>query len=72
MKAVIGFKGASEKMEKELSERFDCILNTRNYKFQVIYIVASVFDPRYTLSLDDAQKEAAKEKILHLVSNKFF
>lgn len=59
---------AARKLTEEVQRRFSYVLDPDNPKFEPIYVVATALDPRFRLLLNDAQMNAAKGRILQLVS----
>jgi hypothetical protein len=74
MKTKAGFIVASNKLLKDMKERFGRILDPAHSKFDPVYAVATLLDPRFRLLLKNETllnpglEPSAKKEILRLVS----
>ena len=59
---------ASTKLTEEIQRRFSYILDPDQPNFEPIYAVATALDPRFRLVLNDGQINAARRRIMQIVS----
>ena len=68
MKEKPGIRQISTVLQRELSSRFEKVLQPSCYSFEPVYVEATLLDPRFKIVRTPDQFEAAKLQLLHDVS----